>query len=740
MKLVIELLSDLCVSSGDFSNGVVDTEITTDDFGIPVIPGKRVKGLFREAAEEWLEYSPGDRKTADEIFGKAGENGSGAVFGTLYPEKYQELRDFLTTAKYDDKWKAYAGPGQVQKFYTVVRTQTAMDENGIANENTLRSSRVIRKEAGRFEGEILLADPSNEKQENLLMSWAKMIRHMGMNRTRGCGNVSCRLEPDHNKETNGKELTLSPAEAREVLSVYLDLEQPCVMEKSCITGTMLRGAFAARFAENERMLGNPTDSLHQNPLFQKLFLSGDVEYGFCWPYVNDRLHLPTPRSFLRKKKSTGNELYDLAGCKPEEIEDFLDQKERCRGGFLYWETKREGLKAFQTSPERMVTNHHRRPEDRSVGHAAKDSENPQSADGRLYSLEALKEGQTFYGEIRGKKGLLEILQELLPEGVCISMGASKSSQYGKVRIRYKKRVEKERVNPEGKTVITLTAPMMIEDDYGNDTVDETRAVEAVLGSGVTEERRIVSYCAEEMVSGYHGKWRMPLIQRNALAAGTVFVIYGLELDDEQAKKIESGSYGKYTGEGYGRVAVNLHGSAKSGTCEEEKEKKKKENDESKIRGYEKYEPKAFVDACLKERIAAACKKTDCMGKIRKILSRVPNANVLSGLSQIAKTSGSFPDFTGQLENAVKRATKTNSKWYQEILDQLLFEENSEAGKNERKNRFYAESLTKIDLRNTWREKWEKDLAEEGFSYFNEILEQMIYEVHLAKRNGGKSDE
>jgi len=733
VKLVIKLLSDLCVSSGDFSNGVVDTEITTDDFGIPVIPGKRVKGLFREAAEEWLEYSPKDRETADEIFGKVGENGSCAVFGTLYPKKYRELRNFLSIAKCDDKWKAYAGPRQVQKFYTSVRTQTAMDENGIANENTLRSSRVIRKEVGTFEGQILLADPLNQKQKDLLDIWAKMIRHMGMNRTRGFGNVVCRLEPDKNKEANGKELALAPEEEMEALPVYLDLEQPCVIDKSYITGTILRGAFAARFAENERMLGNPTDSLHQNPLFHQLFLSGNVEYGFCWPYVNDRLHLPAPKSFLRKKKSTGNELYDLAGCKPEEIEDFLDQKERCRSGFLYWETERDRLEAFQTSPERMVTNHHRRPEDRSIGHAMKDSENPQSADGQLYSLETLKEGQTFCGEIRGKKGLLRMLQELLPEGTCISVGNSRSSQYGKARLRYEKKVEKERVKLDGKTVITLTAPMVIEDDYGNDMVDETRAVETILKSRVTEKMKILSYCGEEMMSGYHGKWRMPLIQRRTLAAGTVFVIYGLELNDEQVKEAESHSYGKYTEEGYGRVAVNLHGSVKSGTCDEEKEKET----ELKIQRYQDYGPKDFVDACLKERIADACKKTDCMTKIRRNLNTVPNANVLSGLGQIAKTSKSFEDFTGQLENAVRRAKKTNSEWYQGILDHLLIKETSVEEDGEVKNRFYQESLRKIDLRGEWLQQWSKNLDEEGFSYFKEILERMIYEVHLVKRNRGE---
>lgn len=729
MKLRIKLLSDLCVSSGDFSNGVVDTEITVDDFGIPLIPGKRVKGLFREAAEEWLEFFPEDREAADEIFGKAGENCSGAVFGNLYPSDYQKLREFLNIAKYDDRWKRYAGFEQVQNYYTSIRTQTAMDENGIADENTLRSSRVIRKEAGIFEGEVLLADPSNEKQKELLGTWAKMIRHMGMNRTRGCGNIVCQLESERGGEKTGKKLEPQQEKEMGVLSVHLYLEQPCVMEQNYITGTMLRGAFAAEFAKNERVQGNPTENLHQNPLFQQLFLSGNVEYGFCWPYENNRPHIPVPKSFLREKKSEGDGIYDLAGCEPEEIGEFLNQKERCRSGFTYVGAAREGeLEVFQSLPERIVTNHHRRPADRSIGHAQKSAENRKSTDGQLYSLEAVKEGQMFYGEIRGNRGLLALLEELLPDGACIFMGASKSSQYGKVRLCYGNGVQKVREDLKGKTVITLTSPMAAEDEYGNSMTDEKRIVKMILGGREIEGTRIISCCGEEMLSGYHGRWRMPLIQRRVLSAGSVFIVYGLELDKTAAEEIESRSYGKYRGEGYGRVAVNLHGSAQSGTYKEEQCKEQV----LKVRRYQDYEPKAFVDACLRERITDACKGTECIKRIRKTLKIVPNTNVLSGLRQICRTSESFDSLTNQLKKAAERATKANSEWYQKILDQLLGEEG--------RNRFHGESLRRIDLRGEWEERWKEILEQEEFCYFKEILEQMIYEVHLEKRNGGNCDE
>ena len=55
MKAKIELLSDLCTSAGDGQASIVDTEVCFDDFGLPFIPAKRLKGLLKESLIEVLE-------------------------------------------------------------------------------------------------------------------------------------------------------------------------------------------------------------------------------------------------------------------------------------------------------------------------------------------------------------------------------------------------------------------------------------------------------------------------------------------------------------------------------------------------------------------------------------------------------------------------------------------------------------------------------------------------------------
>ena len=52
MKLIIELLSDMCTTSGDGHNSTVDMDVVYDIHGIPYIPAKRIKGCIREAALE----------------------------------------------------------------------------------------------------------------------------------------------------------------------------------------------------------------------------------------------------------------------------------------------------------------------------------------------------------------------------------------------------------------------------------------------------------------------------------------------------------------------------------------------------------------------------------------------------------------------------------------------------------------------------------------------------------------
>ena len=71
--ITITLKSDLSVASGYSYAGLVDSDVCYDDYGIPYIPGRRLKGCFRKTAETVLYACMNDEQIAA-VFGNRGSN------------------------------------------------------------------------------------------------------------------------------------------------------------------------------------------------------------------------------------------------------------------------------------------------------------------------------------------------------------------------------------------------------------------------------------------------------------------------------------------------------------------------------------------------------------------------------------------------------------------------------------------------------------------------------------------
>ena len=55
MRLSMKLLTDAVPASGSGVAGVIDTDIVFDEYGIPYIPARRIKGVLRESALMLIE-------------------------------------------------------------------------------------------------------------------------------------------------------------------------------------------------------------------------------------------------------------------------------------------------------------------------------------------------------------------------------------------------------------------------------------------------------------------------------------------------------------------------------------------------------------------------------------------------------------------------------------------------------------------------------------------------------------
>ena len=221
--LEIKLISPLTSAAGEGRVGLVDTDIAFDDLGLPILPGRRIKGLWREAyADVWDAWQQ-CKKTptpVDDIFGKPGQKPNEG--SALFYIGNAELKDVLALDKIKDsneisneikEWLEYlqfqGGSNKpkilvddVVDFYTTVRTQTAIDRHtSAAKENTLRLTRTL--EAGKvFRAPVHFNEPPNAQLKNALALGALALRYMGTARTRGLGKVECCLIEENNGHIN----------------------------------------------------------------------------------------------------------------------------------------------------------------------------------------------------------------------------------------------------------------------------------------------------------------------------------------------------------------------------------------------------------------------------------------------------------------------------------------------------------------------------------------------------------
>lgn len=190
----------MCTYSGETYNSIVDTDIVYDVYGIPYIPAKRIKGCIRETALELLEFGLISREKYEKLFGKEGNQQSGFFLSNAYLKEHAAL---VAVAEHFKK-NGLAASQNVLDQYTDVRTQTAVDlETGVADKNSLRTMRVIRRGL-EFEAECNPGKNVDAKLQKLLELAVSLVKHMGVSRSRGLGLVEMRLDRTDEIDVKGR--------------------------------------------------------------------------------------------------------------------------------------------------------------------------------------------------------------------------------------------------------------------------------------------------------------------------------------------------------------------------------------------------------------------------------------------------------------------------------------------------------------------------------------------------------
>ncbi|SCX12065.1 CRISPR/Cas system CSM-associated protein Csm3, group 7 of RAMP superfamily [Ruminococcaceae bacterium P7] len=527
----IELKSDLCASVGKHYAANINLDTALDEYGLPYIPSRRLKGCMREVAEMIGITS------VNNIFGISGNSESGSLkIGNAVIKDYSDTVDSLRANEIFHS--------KVTDLFCYTRQETAIDnDTNTAKDGTLRFVRVVKKNYPGSDKPMCFYAPVsfNEKDKDNIEKICKALRNIGYHRNRGLGAVECSLTDDYAEfELEKRKFD---DEAEYVMSYLIRLEGDMMVPASdssysmdYIPGTSVLGALAAKYnGEN----------------FDSLFLSDNVKFGNL--YISDSKatpFYPAPR-FLAKikaaKKDKDKGIKNTIGKELESCDDSkpITQYKNLKKGYI-------NKDCGHREPERKIVYHN----------------NIKDIDGGLYMQYCICRGQYFRGTITAKGKYLKDLYPLFSDGE-LYLGRSKTAQYAACRIIENKDV-KIKIEQDNTKCFTAkrdsVVAFVLQSDVilTNESGVFTAEAEALLNNlkealhtdnlifdekdSLITDKTVI---AVKVISGYNAKWNLKKPQITAFAAGSA-IIARVKDDTELPEKLY---IGEKQNEGFGVISV-----------------------------------------------------------------------------------------------------------------------------------------------------------------------------------------
>ncbi len=198
--LHIELLSDASFGRGEGTAGEVDSEVEHDEFGIPFIGGKAVRGLLRDTWLSMRPLFPELRKAGDRVFGPTKRFLCDDVCVLRVGDALlqQDVRAWLIASATRAVERDCVSRAMILAACTDIRYQTAEDRlTGAPAAGTLRSSRVVLRTFA-FEAPLTWRTSAGAAEDDMrvLAMSALATRHGGQMRNRGRGHLRISLDGD----------------------------------------------------------------------------------------------------------------------------------------------------------------------------------------------------------------------------------------------------------------------------------------------------------------------------------------------------------------------------------------------------------------------------------------------------------------------------------------------------------------------------------------------------------------
>jgi CRISPR-associated protein Csx10 len=603
--LKIRTLSYLSVASGDRA-GIIDVDLEHDEWGIPYIPARRIKGVLRESALEVCEMLDIDPGIMTHIFGSRGEHDGTFYISNCYVSGYEDIRTLLLAVKKSrlSALRDVLSQRYISQCYTELRFQTAIDENGVAQDHSLRVTRVV-KPYMEFSGHVNAALLSVAERA-LLYLGIRNLRRMGLKRNRGFGRVEMdfissqfdeftsetavnilKTFRDHPKSWHLENSPREPVDFTQTqnvpghgepyrlgFSIYLinpivlarqQGDQNTINTERVIPNTTIRGLFAAQLIKRLNV-----HHVEDHELFRRLFYDHGpqgVYWGSAYRYMpvmtdegtvapDSKTFEPAPL-FLRqgKDEDVPNQITNIFEVPGEDfVENYIPFRQWIRTSAVEKESI-QPTESLYTTPGPRTKFYFHSARNRSRGHSVQ-------GDREIFYYEALEEHQQFEGEIVGPEILLEQVQSIVGTSFRGYIGRSKNAQYGEVEVQLQGLQPKRFFgDTDDDVIITLVTPGIFYNEAGFPD-PSWQNVSRYLRNALEWDEQICEDMLDVVaksyaVEHYVGIWRTKSPTEMALDAGTSFKADGQCLKDRrpQLLRLLVTGLGERTHEGFGRIEL-----------------------------------------------------------------------------------------------------------------------------------------------------------------------------------------
>jgi CRISPR/Cas system CSM-associated protein Csm3 (group 7 of RAMP superfamily) len=192
LQLRFTLLSDATFGRGDGVAGLVDEEIEHDTLtGLPYLRGRTLKGLLVEECANILyalQRNPAYDalcQAARDLFGNPGSTlDDDGLLHIGHAQLPQTLRDAIAT----DVEAGRLSANDILESLTAIRRQTAIDDSGAPERESLRAMRVLLRDLP-LQADLTSEAPISDHHRALLVACALGLRRAGIGRNRGRGRL-----------------------------------------------------------------------------------------------------------------------------------------------------------------------------------------------------------------------------------------------------------------------------------------------------------------------------------------------------------------------------------------------------------------------------------------------------------------------------------------------------------------------------------------------------------------------